>query len=196
MLMLQLLLIEHHLHSRLHHATIVACSENLLWAAPKGSVVFKVSSYYSYPMPILSSRHASIQEELITCVNFTSIPHKYCTIFMWDGNCVNRPLLSSKLISDGHTSNILHSLILFPDLHPAFVGSSVIVLWFSMYRSVPQIRPPFCNLSLSTKRRGGLYTGCDDFSRDYALPSSTGKAWPHCQWGVGAKREVERCSRR
>ena len=120
-------------------------------------------------MPILSSRHASIQEERITCVNFTSIPHKYCTIFMWDGNCVNRPLLSSKLISDGHTSNILHSLILFPDLHPAFVGSSVIVLWFSMYRSVPQIRPPFCNLSLSTKHRGGLYAECDDFSRDYAL---------------------------
>ena len=84
-------------------------------------------------------------------------------------NCVNRPLLRSKLISDGHTSNILHSLILFPDLHPAFVGSSVIVLWFSMYRSVPQIRPPFCNLSLSTKHRGGLYAECDDFSRDYAL---------------------------
>ena len=39
------------------------------------------------------------------------------------------------------------------------------------YRSVPQIRPPFCNLSLSTKRRGGLYAGCDIFSRDYALPS-------------------------
>ena len=36
------------------------------------------------------------------------------------------------------------------------------------YRSVPQIRPPFCNLSLSTKRRGGLCAGCDDFSRDYA----------------------------
>ena len=39
------------------------------------------------------------------------------------------------------------------------------------YRSVLQIRPPFCNLSLSTKRRGGLYTGCDNFSRDYAFPS-------------------------
>ena len=37
------------------------------------------------------------------------------------------------------------------------------------YHSVPQIRPPpFCNLSLSTKCRGGLYTGCDDFSHDYA----------------------------
>ena len=24
--------------------------------------------------------------------------------------------------------------------------------------------PPFCNLSLSTKRRGGLYTGCDNFN--------------------------------
>ena len=40
-----------------------------------------------------------------------------------------------------------------------------------MYRSVPQIRPPFCNFSLSTKRKGGLYAGCDNFSRDYALPS-------------------------
>ena len=39
------------------------------------------------------------------------------------------------------------------------------------YRSVSQIRPPFCNLSPSTKRRGGLYAGCDNFSRDYALPS-------------------------
>ena len=39
-----------------------------------------------------------------------------------------------------------------------------------VYRSVPQIRPPFCNLSLSTKRRGGLYAGCDIFSRDYAPP--------------------------
>ena len=41
---------------------------------------------------------------------------------------------------------------------------------FGTYRSVPQIRPPFCNLSLSTKRRGGLYAGCADFSRDYAPP--------------------------
>ena len=40
----------------------------------------------------------------------------------------------------------------------------------SSYRSVPQIRPPFSNLSLSTKRRGCLYAGCDIFSRDYALP--------------------------
>ena len=38
------------------------------------------------------------------------------------------------------------------------------------YRSVPQIRPPFCKLNLSTKRLGGLYAGCDNFSRDYALP--------------------------
>ena len=42
---------------------------------------------------------------------------------------------------------------------------------FLYYRSVPQICPPFCNLSLSTKRRGGLYAGCDNFSRNYALPS-------------------------
>ena len=35
-----------------------------------------------------------------------------------------------------------------------------------IYRSVPQIRPPFY---LSTKCRGGLYAGCNIFSRDYAL---------------------------
>ena len=42
------------------------------------------------------------------------------------------------------------------------------------YRTMPQIRSPFCNLCLSTKHRGGgmggLYAGCDNFSRDYALP--------------------------
>ena len=30
--------------------------------------------------------------------------------------------------------------------------------------------PPFCNLSLGTKRRGSLYAGCDIFFRDYTLP--------------------------
>ena len=30
--------------------------------------------------------------------------------------------------------------------------------------------PPFCNLSLSTKHREGLYAGCDIFSCDYAPP--------------------------
>ena len=34
---------------------------------------------------------------------------------------------------------------------------------------------PLCNLSLSTKRRGGLYVGCDIFSRDYAPPASIEK---------------------
>ena len=42
-----------------------------------------------------------------------------------------------------------------------------------IYRSVPQIRPPLCNLSLNTKRREGLYVGCDIFSRDYTLPTGT-----------------------
>ena len=54
----------------------------------------------------------------------------------------------------------------------------------------------------STKRRGGLYAGCDNFSRDYALPSD--KAWLHCYLSEGrggqargvAEREAERCSRR
>ena len=74
-----------------------------------------------------------------------------------------------------------------------------------IYRSVPQIRPPFCNFSFSTKRRGGLYAGCDNFSRDYALPSDEHKAshsaMPCARWGAGqaqgvAEREAERCSRR
>ena len=52
--------------------------------------------------------------------------------------------------------------------------------WTSDTIGFPQIHPPFCNLSLSTKCRGGLYVGCDNFSCDYALPS--GKAWSHCLW--------------
>ena len=51
--------------------------------------------------------------------------------------------------------------------------------------------PPFCNLSLSTKHRGGLYVGCDIFSHDYALPSGATKH----DLIVGAKCQAERCSR-
>ena len=43
-------------------------------------------------------------------------------------------------------------------------------MYVCMYHSVPQIRPPLCNLSLSTKCRGGgggVYAGCEYFSRDY-----------------------------
>ena len=54
---------------------------------------------------------------------------------------------------------------------PTLVVKTENCLYICIYRSVPQIHPPFCNLSLSTKRRGGLYAGCDIFSRDYALPS-------------------------
>ena len=41
---------------------------------------------------------------------------------------------------------------------------------YCTYRSVQQIHPPLCNLSLSTKCKGGggLYTGCDNFSCNYA----------------------------
>ena len=57
--------------------------------------------------------------------------------------------------------------------------------------------PPFCNLILSTKHRGGLYVGCDNFSRDYALPSGheviVGGGWGQAR-GV-AKHKGERCSR-
>ena len=56
------------------------------------------------------------------------------------------------------------------------------VLWQSRgrivkYRSVPHIRSPFCNLSASRKRRGGLYAGSDILSHEYA-PSSS--ATPRC----------------
>ena len=62
-----------------------------------------------------------------------------------------------------------------------------------MYHSVPQIRTPFCNLNLSTKRRGGLYAGCDNFSPDYALPSGHEV---YCRWGVGAKRGASPSAKR
>jgi len=49
-------------------------------------------------------------------------------------------------------------------------------------------------LSLSTKRKGGLYAGCDNFSRDYSLLSDKASPHCHCWWGVEVKREAERCS--
>ena len=49
-----------------------------------------------------------------------------------------------------------------------------------MYRSVPHIRPLFCNLSASRKHMGGLYAGSDILSREYA-PSSS--ATPRCWHG-------------
>ena len=62
-----------------------------------------------------------------------------------------------------------------------------------LYRSVPKIRPPFCNLSLSTKCRGGLFAGCDNFSRDYTLPSD--KAWPHLSFVGGGWKPSARSRR-
>ena len=48
----------------------------------------------------------------------------------------------------------------------------VIFMGIKFYHSVQQICPPFCNFSFSTKRRGGLYAGCNIFFRGYALPRS------------------------
>ena len=65
------------------------------------------------------------------------------------------------------------------------------------YRSVLQIHPPppFCNLSPSTKwREGGLNAGCNNFSRDYALPS--GHEVIVGGRGVGAKCGVSPSARR
>ena len=61
--------------------------------------------------------------------------------------------------------------------------------------------PPFATLALVQNAGGGLYAGCDNFSRDYALPSD--KAWLHCYLSVGGggqargipECEAERCSR-
>ena len=50
----------------------------------------------------------------------------------------------------------------------AIVHTAFVVYYY--YCSVPQIRPSFCHLSLSTNRSGGLYARCDIFSHDYARP--------------------------
>ena len=71
----------------------------------------------------------------------------------WLGNYIN----SIHSCSNIHPTNKLHS----PD-------ETAVALWADAassgecnYRSVPQIRPPppFCNLSLSRKRKGGLIRG-------------------------------------
>ena len=63
--------------------------------------------------------------------------------------------------------------------------------WYT-YHSVPQIRSPFCNLSLSTKRRGG-----GTYTRDATISFAITPSLPTkhdsiviCQWGVEAKREA------
>ena len=48
---------------------------------------------------------------------------------------------------------------------------------FQSYCSVPHIRPPFCNLSATRKRRGGLYAGSDILSREYAPSSGATPRW-------------------
>ena len=49
--------------------------------------------------------------------------------------------------------------------------------------------PPFATLAL-VQMQGGLYAGCDNFSRDYALPSG------HCRWGVRTKCGASPSARR
>ena len=53
-----------------------------------------------------------------------------------------------------------------------------------------QIHPSFCNLSLSTKRREGLYAGCDNFSGDYTLPSVKHDLTVDGGWGQSRGREM------
>ena len=48
-----------------------------------------------------------------------------------------------------------------------------LLFYTQIYRSVPQIRPPFATLALVQNvggGGGGLYAGCDNFSRNYTLP--------------------------
>ena len=126
--------------------------------------------------------------------------------FVWEKDIEDIAIGSSECRSDALTNWVTETLVwsrgwcLSIDTVDSQAGSvcwrfclilhgeyrSTHLYWVMEYRSVPQIRPTFCNLSLSTKRRGGAYinVGCDNFSRDYALPPC--KAWPHCQWGVGA----------
>ena len=119
----------------------------------------------------------------------------YCFFMMVPSHNV-LGLLSCYTLLFCHPGNLpLVYVVLFISSFLVILSLSCLFSMIYMYRSVPQIRPPFCNLSLSTKRREGLYTGCDDFSRDYAPPTSgTDKARPHCRWGMRAKREAGRCS--
>ena len=50
--------------------------------------------------------------------------------------------------------------------------------------------PPFCNLSLSTKHRGGLIRGMRQFLSQLCPPSD--KAWLHCYLSVGGWRPSAR----
>ena len=55
--------------------------------------------------------------------------------------------------------------------------------------------PPFATLA-SVKNAGGLYVGCNNFSRDYALLSIKHDFIVICQWGVEAKRKASPNARR
>ena len=78
------------------------------------------------------------------------------------------------------------------------------IQWIN-YRSAPQIRPPFCNLSLSTNRRGGAYmrdatslattpsldleifSGSVGAGFALVLPFPQGDLVPDCQVGVSTR---------
>ena len=73
----------------------------------------------------------------------------------WLGNYIN----SIHSCSNIHSTNKLHS----PDETAVALSADAASSEECNYRSVPQIRPPFCNLSLSRKRKGGLIRGIQHF---------------------------------
>ena len=66
------------------------------------------------------------------------------------------------------------------------------------YRSVPQMPPPplFATLASVQNAGGGAYTLDATISLVITPSLSVGRAWPHCRWEVGAKRETSPSARR
>ena len=92
--------------------------------------------------------------------------------------------------------------MVYPKLEYNHACASLNINFLIAYHNITVVTrkyaPPFCNLSLSTKRRGGLYAGCDTLPRDremfsgsvdagfvLALPFHHGDLEPDC---VGVSR--------
>ena len=80
----------------------------------------------------------------------TACVFKICT-------CLKKVLLDQNVTKFNEVQGLTHSTVnrTTPSLaKKPVVWDSDCYNFHGKYRSVPQIRPPFCNLSLSTKRRG------------------------------------------
>ena len=125
----------------LYHMTIAALSSGILSLACQRSIWLYFKSSRGW------------RPEKFDCCTFMTTPTRRPWTFL-----SRTSLESGKLrIFRNPTSPLPPSHV--PD-RPV-VSTFEMVTWNYLYewiyRSVPQIRPPFCNLSLSTKRRGGLY---------------------------------------